>query len=65
MGVVLSQNASVRLSPFEKAESLGTPGTGKMVRLGAKSGDFQYVEVPGTHLRGWLSNEDVAAIVPQ
>lgn len=65
MGIVLSQNASVWLSPFEKAESLGTPGTGKMVRLGAKSGDFQYVEVTGTNLRGWLGKEDVAAIVPQ
>lgn len=64
-GIVLSENASVRLSPFEKAEPLGTLGTGKMVRLGAKSGDFLYVEVLGTHLRGWLSNEDVAAIVPQ
>lgn len=64
-GIVISENATVRLSPFEKAESLGTPGPGKMVRLGAKSGDFQYVEVPGTTLRGWLVCKDVAAIVPE
>ena len=63
-GIVLSENATVRLSPFEKAESLGTPGPGRIVRLGAKSGDFQYIEVPGAGLQGWLASKDVAAIVP-
>jgi tetratricopeptide (TPR) repeat protein len=61
-GIILSENATVRLSPFEKAESLGTPGQGKSVRLGAKSGDFQYADVPSTNLRGWLAAKDVAAI---
>lgn len=64
-GIVVSSEATVRLSPFEKAESLGTPGQGRMVRLGAKSGDFQYIEVPGASLRGWLAGKDVAAIMPQ
>lgn len=64
-GIVLSENATVRLSPFEKAESLGTPGPGKSVRLGAKNGDFQYVEVPGANLHGWLAGKDVAAVVPE
>lgn len=61
-GVVLSESATVHLSPFEKAESLGTPGPGRIVRLGAKSGDFQYIEVPGASLQGWLASKDVAAI---
>lgn len=61
-GVVLSGDASVRLSPFDKAESLGTPGGGRIVRLGARSGDFQYIEVPGAGLGGWLANKDVASI---
>ncbi len=64
-GIVLYENATVRLSPFEKAESLGTPGVGKWVRLGAKNGNFQYVEVIGTSLQGWLADKDVAAIVPE
>ncbi len=63
-GIVLSESATVRLSPFEKAESLGTPGPGRIVRLGAKSGDFQYIEVPGVSLQGWLASKDVAAILP-
>ncbi len=64
-GVVLSGDAAVRLSPFEKAESLGTPGAGRIVRLGARSGDFQYIEVSGASLSGWLTNKDVAAIAPE
>ena len=63
-GIVLSESATVRLSPFEKAESLGTPGPGRIVRLGVKSGDFQYIEVPGASLQGWLASKDVAAIIP-
>ncbi len=63
-GIVLSEGATVRLSPFEKAESLGTPGPGRIVRLGAKNGDFQYIEVPGASLNGWLASKDVAAITP-
>jgi tetratricopeptide (TPR) repeat protein len=62
-GIVLSESATVRLSPFEKAESLGTPGPGRIVRLGTKNGDFQYIEVPGAGLKGWLASKDVAAIV--
>lgn len=64
-GIVLSESATVRLSPFEKAESLGTPGPGRSVRLGAKSGDFQFIEVPGATLKGWLASKDVAAITPE
>ncbi|MEO5913121.1 MAG: tetratricopeptide repeat protein [Luteolibacter sp.] len=63
-GVVLSDQAAVRLSPFEKAESLGTAGAGRIVRLGERNGDFLYVEVPGTNLHGWLASADVAAISP-
>ena len=61
-GIVLTENATVRLSPFEAAESLGTPGPGRLVYLGAETGDFRYVEVVGTKLKGWLAAQDVAAI---
>ena len=61
-GVVLSEGATVRLSPFEKAEALGTTGPGRIVKLGKSEGGFRYVEVPGANLRGWLAVRDVAAI---
>lgn len=64
-GVVLVENAAVRLSPFEKAESLGTSIPGRIVRLGERNGEFYYAEVPGTNLNGWLANSDVALIVDE
>lgn len=61
-GIVLTEKAAVLLSPFENAESLGTPGAGRSVRMREKQAGFHYIEVPGTHLRGWLPDRDVAAI---
>lgn len=63
-GIVLSERATVRLSPFDKAESLGTPGPGRIVHIHHKSGAFLFIDVPGVTLRGWMSNKDVAAISP-
>ena len=64
-GIILSENATVRLSPFEKAEALGTPGPGRIVHLGAKNGGFHYIEVPSANLHGWLASQDVAPITPE
>ena len=64
LGIVLGENASVRLSPFESAEALGTPGPGRTVRMLGKNAAFRYVEIPGTNLRGWLSEKEVAGIIP-
>ncbi len=64
LGVVLTDAATVRLSPFDQAESLGTPGPGRLVHLGATRDGYAYIEVPGVNLRGWLALKDVAAITP-
>lgn len=61
-GVVLTESAVVRLSPFEKAESLGTPGPGHIVRILESKDGFHFVEVSGTGLKGWMSDEEVSAI---
>lgn len=63
-GVVLTKYAVVKLSPFKEAESIGTPGTGHIVRILESKEGFHYVEVSGTGLRGWMSDEDVSAIYP-
>jgi hypothetical protein len=62
--VVVAANAAVRLSPFQKAEVLGTTGEGRIVRLLGMEGAFRFVEVPGTGLRGWMAADDVKAIMP-
>jgi tetratricopeptide (TPR) repeat protein len=62
-GVVLSENAAVRISPFAKADSIGTAAQGRVVKMGVKRGDFQYVEVPGSSLQGWLAAKDLARVL--
>lgn len=63
-GIVLPEKAAVLLSPFEKAETIGSAAAGRVVRLGGKNGGFRYVEVPGSTLRGWLSEKDVEPVQP-
>jgi tetratricopeptide (TPR) repeat protein len=64
-GVILSADAVLRLSPFETAESVATPGPGRIVQLGERTGDFRFIEIPGTDLQGWLADKDVVAVIPQ
>jgi tetratricopeptide (TPR) repeat protein len=63
-GVILSADAVLRLSPFETAEPVATPGPGRIVKLGEKNGDFRFIEIPGTDLQGWLADKDVAPVIP-
>lgn len=63
-GVILTEGTAVRLSPFAAADPLGTAAPGRMVELGAKTGGFRYVEVPGGGLSGWVADGDVAAVFP-
>ena len=62
-GIILTENAPVLLSPFEKAESLGSAGQGRVVHLGAENGGFRYVEVLGANLHGWLASKEVSKIM--
>ena len=62
-GIVLSKDAAVHLSPFEKAEAIGTPGAGRIVWMGEKNGGYFYISVPGTELHGWMAEKDVEMIV--
>lgn len=64
-GVIVSADAVLRLSPFETAESVATPPPGRTVMLGEKSGDFRFIEIPGTNLQGWLADKDVSPIIPR
>jgi len=61
-GIVIVKDAAVRLSPFEKAESIGTPGAGRRVEIGAENAGFFFVHVPGTDLQGWMHRKEVERI---
>ncbi len=64
-GIVLPEKADVLLSPFEKAEVIGSTAAGRVVRLGNLKGGFRYVEVPGSTLRGWIPVKDVEPVQPE
>ncbi len=61
-GVILADEAAVRLSPFATAESLETPGAGRMVRLGEGKNGYYQVEVVGTKLEGWMAESEVGRV---
>lgn len=63
LAVVVSKDAVLRLSPFGSAESVGSPGPGRSVKLGKREGDFRYVTVPGQGLVGWMAEGDYGTIV--
>jgi len=62
-GITLPDNASLLISPFEKAESVGSLSPGRTVLLGQHQGEYCYVEVLGTSLHGWLSSRDFAPLI--
>lgn len=62
-GIVLTKDAAVHLSPFEKAESIGNPGAGRIVQMGVQTGGYIYVDVPSTDLHGWMDGKEVEEIV--
>lgn len=64
-GIILTDQASILLSPFENAESIGSASPGRRVIMGQKKGGFHYVEIPGGSLRGWVSNRDVSPVIPE
>ncbi len=61
-GVILVENAPVRLSPFKTADPVGTAASGRIVKTGERNGDFRWVELPGADLRGWVADSDVATV---
>ena len=64
LGIVVSNEAVIRLSPFETAGSVGSPGPGRLVKLGKIEGDYRYVSVPGQGLSGWIAEGDVGKVIP-
>lgn len=63
-GVVLATPATVRLSPFETAESRGTLSSGREVTLGQFESGHYWVDTNGGATKGWVHEDEVARIVP-
>lgn len=65
LAVVISKEAVIRLSPFETAESVGSPSPGRMVELGKSEGEFRYVTIPDQELSGWMADGEFEALIQE
>lgn len=61
-GIIVTDNTPIRLSPFKTAAVAGNAAAGHSVRLGKKSGKFQYAELAAGNLQGWVALEDAGLI---
>ena len=64
LAVILAKDCSLRLSPFAKADVLTTCEAGRMVLIESVRGDFSYVHLIDTELRGWVGNGELERIIP-
>ncbi len=64
LAVILAKDCSLRLSPFAKADVLTTCEAGRMVLIESVRGDFSYVHLVDTELRGWVGNGELERIIP-
>ena len=64
-GIVVAKMATVRLSPFEKAEDRGELASGREVTLGEYKNGYFWVDGSSGSLQGWVSEDEVARVVPR
>jgi tetratricopeptide (TPR) repeat protein len=63
-GVILVDTATVRLSPFEKADSRGTLSGGREVTLGKVENHYYWIEANNGSTQGWVHKGEVAPVIP-
>jgi len=62
--VILADSATVRLSPFEKADSRGTLSAGREVTLGKMENHYYWIAANNGSTQGWVHEEEVAPVIP-
>ncbi|MGB6222891.1 MAG: tetratricopeptide repeat protein [Haloferula sp.] len=62
--VVLATPATVRLSPFEAADSRGTLAGGREVVLGEMKNGYYWIDANNGATQGWVHGDEVASILP-
>lgn len=62
IGIVLDQNAPLRLTPTEEAESVSSLAVGETARLVRSRGNFVFVRTPRDS--GWIKREQFGPICP-
>lgn len=63
LAVVMAKDVALLLSPFEKAEQLNNMPEGSIVMVEQTRGDYDYIHIPGTELRGWVQGDKIERII--
>ncbi|MBG7608449.1 MAG: tetratricopeptide repeat protein [Verrucomicrobia bacterium] len=64
-GIIIGKPATVRISPFEKADDRGTLGEGREVTLGQETSGYFWVTADGGRQEGWVAADEVVPVVPE
>ncbi len=60
--IVASKAATLRLSPFDSADSIGTVPEGELVTVEDKHNDYLRIEARDHHY-GWIEQKDIAPVI--
>lgn len=63
-GIIIADAATVRISPFEKADSKGTLPGGREVILGKRSNGYLWASLSDGSREGWVAEGEVEPVIP-
>jgi len=63
-GVIVAPKAgTLRLSPFDSADSIGTIPEGELVTVEERHGDYLRIEARDHHF-GWIQQKEIEPVIP-
>ncbi len=62
-GIIVANAATIRISPFEKADNRGTLAEGREVSLGNESNGYFWVTSKDGSQEGWVAKGEVAPVI--
>lgn len=63
-GIIITESATVRISPFQKANDRGTLAAGREVTLGKENNGYYWITSADGSLAGWIAQAEVAPLIP-
>jgi hypothetical protein len=64
-GIIVTESATVRISPFQKANDRGTLAEGREVTLGKEHGSYFWITSADGSLEGWIAKDEIAPLIPR
>ncbi len=63
-GIVIANSATVRISPFDKADTRGSLAEGREVSLGNKNNGYLWATSDDGSQEGWVAKDEVLPVIP-